>query len=48
MAKSESNKAVANLKDWIRREDEWAVPFDATFDAHTEATLDAGGLSQGD
>ena len=46
MAKSESNKAVANLMDWIRREDKWAVPFDTMFDAHTAATLDAGGLSQ--
>ena len=48
MAKSESNKAVANLMEWIRREDHWATVFDATLHAHTEATLDAGRLSQGE
>ena len=48
MAKSESNKAVANLMEWIRREDQWAAVFDATLHAHTEATLDAGRLSQGE
>ncbi len=46
MAKSESNKAVANLMEWIGREDQWAARFDATLHAHTAATLDAGGLSQ--
>lgn len=48
MAKSESNKAVANLMEWIRREAHWAAPFDATFDAHTASTLEAGRLSQGE
>ena len=48
MAKSESNKAVANLMDWIRREEQWSAAFDSTFDAHIAATLDAGGLSQED
>lgn len=48
MAKSESNKAVANLMEWVRREDQWAALFDATLHAHTAATLDAGRLSQGE
>ena len=48
MAKSESNKAVANLMEWIRREAHWAAPFDATLDAHTASTLDAARLSQGE
>ena len=48
MAKSESNKAVANLMEWVRREDQWAALFEATLHAHTAATLDAGRLSQGE
>ena len=48
MAKSESNKAVANLMEWVRREDQWAAAFDSTLLAHTAETLDAGRLSQGE
>jgi len=48
MSTSESNKAVANLMAWIRREADWAAPFDATLDAHTASTLDAAGLSRDD
>ena len=46
MAKSESNKAVANLMEWVSREEQWGAAFDATLHAHTTATLDAGRLSQ--
>lgn len=48
MSTSESNKAVANLMAWIRREADWAAPFDAALDAHTASTLDAAGLSRDD
>lgn len=45
MARSESNKAVANLMAWIRREQRWSMPFDATEQAHFAPTCAAGGLS---
>jgi hypothetical protein len=46
MAKSECNKAVSSLMEWIRRESHWAARFDATLNAHSVAALDAGGLTQ--
>jgi hypothetical protein len=46
MAKSECNKAVASLMQWIGRESHWAARFDATLHAHSVAALDAGGLTR--
>jgi hypothetical protein len=48
MAKSETNKAVANLMDWIRRENRWGAAIQATLDAHTASAGDAGRLSHED
>ena len=48
MAKSETNKAVANLMDWIRRENRWAAPFEATLEAHTASARSADRLSHED
>jgi hypothetical protein len=45
MAKSESNKAVANLIQWMQREAIWASRFDALMMAHIESTLNANALT---
>lgn len=45
MAKSESNKAVANLMEWIRREPHWGARFDAIQGSHTAAARAVSGLS---
>jgi hypothetical protein len=45
MAKTESNKAVANLVGWLTREAYWAAPFEATLHAHTAVALDVGQLT---
>jgi hypothetical protein len=45
MAKSESNKAIANLMEWIWREPHWATRFDAVQQVHTASILAVSGLS---
>jgi hypothetical protein len=46
MAKSECNKAVASLMEWIGRESHWGARFDTTLHAHSVVALDAGGLTR--
>ena len=45
MAKSESNKAVANLMQWLKREAVWTSRFDALMTASTASTLDANAIT---
>ncbi|MBC7622874.1 MAG: DUF2384 domain-containing protein [Aeromicrobium sp.] len=44
MAKSESNKAVANLMEWMRREQKWGTRFEAIHEVHTASTRAVSGL----
>jgi hypothetical protein len=45
MAKSESNKAVANLIQWMKREAIWTTRFDALMMVHIESTLNANAMT---